>query len=320
MLSSVTRTLNQAAVSTGNTLFLADTEKVSQISTATPIAVLHKGYIATEDKKIQKYTEAGLVAVGTAVKRPTKLKLCREAGDEALYIADRAGSVYRIVPAKDTEPALLFGSISMITDMHILEKHVITVDKDSKIRITDKVHPHRIDRFVLAHSKPLLSTTVIDAQYIVSGGYDSYLSVYDTATNKTFIYDFAQKSMAPFSLETIPGLQTPSKVVNINTGGKCWVKKILADRTRLFVITETTPLIIAITRTKEGMFLVPTDLPKDLDGLSVADGEELEEGSGFLFITPKGKLYQFDKILEEISVIDTYLATDDTDIVSKYIS
>lgn len=198
-------------------------------------------YIVDGDKNIIAYDEdLNLAVVGRVQKRITQMAIEKDGGRDVLYTSDRAGNVYRTdVAGHQSETKLLFGSISMITDMLIHEDTIITSDKDNKIRVTGKSHPHVIEKFILHHTQPVTSMCILRGRYLLSGGYDTYIAAYDLAAGQaTFIDLAAPQNIRVQSKSELFGPEAGAKAVLTNKvdAGAKFIIKLVASRDRLLVL------------------------------------------------------------------------------------
>lgn len=278
--------------------------------------ILYGKYLVTEDKKIFEIEEDRAKLVSKAQKTPTSIDI----HNNEIYIADRLGSVYQIncsfEGAGETTPMYLFGSISMITNIKVTDALIVTIDKDSKIRVTDKSHPHRIKKFVLIHSKPLIALEVF-SNLIVAGGYDYYVSFYNTETGKTCIFDLVEKKIKGIE-DGLPGIEDLARIPNINMESQCIVRKILASRETLLLITNTTLLLLTVRNTEDLSAVAykgvssPLDSPI-VDGVSTEDGYEVIDEEGRLFTLALDSIKLTKKL-----VVPNYTHKVDISIANKH--
>lgn len=262
--------------------------EIRRIETPSKPVLLCGKYIATEDKRVFSLQDNELIQVGELERKPTSMCIERnkENEREALYVADRLGAVYR---REEKGFSLLFGSISMITDISILGKYLVTADKDNKIRMTRRTPPYSIEEFILMHAKPLLSTVILDDKYIISGGYDEYLSVYHTEEKEKWIYSIGEEKMKKYSCSSLPGVENTSAISNIEISSEPSVYKLLLSKDFLLMIRKTSSVLLRIAREEAAISLSPLPLPSLLH-VSAADGLSLSEENKFLLITREGDL------------------------------
>lgn len=280
--------------------------------------LVYKNYVGTEDKEIIEIREGEAKVVSRVEKTPT----CIGVHGDSMYITDRLGSVYEIknlsaLSSNPTEnaPCYLFGSISMITSIRITDDLIITADKDSKIRLTEKAYPHRIRKFVLVHSKPL-TTAEIFGDFLLAGGYDWYVSFYNMKTEKQYIFDLEDKKIK--EIETsLPGVKDLSQIPNINLESECRVRKILVCKNTALLITSTGLLLLCAEEPADIPAVsckevsIPSDTPI-LDGVSTEDGYEIIDQDGALFRFTLEKL----KPVKQLTV-PNYTHTIDISIANK---
>ncbi|KAI5171296.1 hypothetical protein NEFER03_0655 [Nematocida sp. LUAm3] len=262
--------------------------ETTRINTSSrPILVCGK-YVATEDKKVFLLQNSELVEVGELERKPTSMCIERnkENEKEVLYVADRLGAVYR---REEKGFSLIFGSISMITDINVLGKYLVTSDKDNKIRITRRVAPYSIEEFVLMHGKPLLSTVILDEKYIISGGYDEYLSVYRTDEKDKWIYAIREEKMEKYMCSSLPGIENTSAISNIEISSEPYIYKLLLSKDFLLVIRKTHFILLKISREEKSISFSPISL-SSFSNVSTVDGLSLPEENKFFLITKEGDL------------------------------
>lgn len=172
-----------------------------------------------------------------------------------LYIADRAGCVYSVLPSNTMRPEILFGSISMLTGISLTTNYIVTIDKDSKIRITHRKNPRYIEDFVMVHSRPLTSTTVVLDRYIVSGGYDAYVSIYDTIDRVTAIYDLKSGTTVKYTpvISDLPGIEDQRSIHNTTQGTpeSPSVQAITRSHNWVLILTNGKIILLEISSNKK---------------------------------------------------------------------
>lgn len=289
-----------------------------EVELGAPGVVAYRDYVVTEDKTVYQKIGDRLVPLGTTPRMVSTV--CSErATPRVLYAADRLGSVYCLGSAGRFAPKFLFGSISMITDMCITPEHIITVDKDSKIRVTKRAAPHIIEEFIMVHSRPLLGVCLIADSYLVSGGYDEYLSIYQLATKATFIYSLAEGKLQEYHRDALPGVADASSIPNINPASKCRVKKILALDNTLVLLGPEQAAVLTAAFEPAGPALTRRSVP-DLEQLAIEDGWVAESKGVGLFITQTGELFQYTPKTDQcrlLAKIATYTPGSTLAIISK---
>ncbi|KAI5190037.1 hypothetical protein NEMIN01_0822 [Nematocida minor] len=290
----------------------------STIDLNSKTVLVFDNYVVTENKEILKIEGNSVKLISRAAKTPTKIVVDKD----SMYIADRLGSVYRLdnlssLSANPAEniPVYLFGSISMITDMKIADTSIITIDKDNKIRITDKSHPYRIKKFVLVHSKPLVSVEMFK-EYIVAGGYDWYISFYNTETGRTAIFDLVEKEIKEIG-DTLPGVENPKSISNINLEAECRVRKILSFENTILIITNEAPLLLSVDSI-EDLSITCKEIENlsdsfIVDGTATADGYEIIDKTGRLFKLAPSSPKPVRKL-----IVPNYANEVDVSIANKY--
>ncbi|KAI5184321.1 hypothetical protein NEHOM01_0066 [Nematocida homosporus] len=318
MLSSVSYTLAGVWVLGQNSVLLVG-KRVDRIVLTSPGVLVHENLVVCENKQILAVVGDQLQVMGSVEKRPTKLASEVVDGEQLLYIADRAGNVYRIKPGQEEKATLLFGSISTITDLVITKDYIVTVDKDSKIRITHKEYPHRIAHFGLVHAKPILSTAIIAGRFIVSGGYDCYLSVYDLESQQASIFDLRNYTNSEFNPRLLPGIESSARIPNTQAVSESLVKKVLAVDDYLLLLTDDKPVLLSIRRLEASLELTHIPTPA-LNSLSdIQDGVTAGGKNAFILINVSGQLYQYSPNgpLTHLAKISDYTPNIDLSVASK---
>ena len=85
-------------------------------------------------------------------KRATVLVFTND--DQSILVADKAGDVHQYHVTNISLPGtLLLGHLSMLLDMVLLpsNSHVITCDRDEKIRVSNYPNTYNIETFCLGH-------------------------------------------------------------------------------------------------------------------------------------------------------------------------
>nr|CAB3264955.1 pleiotropic regulator 1 [Phallusia mammillata] len=102
--------------------------------------------------------------------------------DRCLYVADKSGDLY----AYDMEKALIsdeiepvLGHVSMLLDVAVTEKYLITADRDEKIRVSHKKMPYLIESFCLGHSEFICQLCCLNEDLILSLSGDGSAKLWD---------------------------------------------------------------------------------------------------------------------------------------------
>ena len=109
------------------------------------------------NKKLFTYNMStkALVTSKLIVKRASKIIYTND--ESTLIIADKTGDVYTLnmKDIETSEVTSLMGHLSMITDLKLTkdEKHLITSDRDEKIRISCFPNCYNIDSYLLGHKE-----------------------------------------------------------------------------------------------------------------------------------------------------------------------
>ncbi|KAI5180400.1 hypothetical protein NEOKW01_0704 [Nematocida sp. AWRm80] len=255
--------------------------------------------------------------IGTVNKRITNLIEY----NNTIYITDRLGLVYKL---EEGVPKVLFGSFSMITTIIITDKYIIISDKDSKIRISNNKYPYVIDRFIMIHSTPIVCS-ILCGNYIVSGGYDKYISLCNIDSNKIYLYYLDNESIIEYN-NSINGIDT-SRISNINNN-ECIVRKILYSNGYLVIIGKSTR-VYKIDNIFTNGTIIPILTRVNINGNTidinkysdVVDGTIMNED--IILILSSGEVLRIEIAEENIGHITTiakvegYSKSDAIEIISK---
>ncbi|KFG26751.1 uncharacterized protein NESG_00905 [Nematocida ausubeli] len=320
MLSTVTYVNSSIAILNEKTLNIHKDGVQAHIDLPSKGLLVCGCYVITETKDILVINDGAVKRIGKSHKTPTKMAI----SGSSMYIADRAGSVYELEDLEKTcmsqmegAPKHLFGSISMITDIIVSEDSIITADKDNKIRVTDRQYPHRIQSFIQVHSKPILSIATV-GKYLVAGGYDWYVSLYNTDTKEVLIFDLMQNKIERMG-KTLPGVDDPENISNINLDAESKVRKLLGNGNTLLILRNSTPILVDISKINENLEVTCTEISglSDkviIDGISMEDGFAVLDEQGFLF-----KIVPSAPAPTQILQIPNYTHKIDISIANKYL-
>lgn len=111
------------------------------------------------------------------------LKAVKPKGND--FFADKSGDVFKFDLDKN-EGQCLLGHLSMLLDVKLTldGKHILTCDRDEKIRISSYPNAYNIHNFCLGHTDFVTCIEVIDDQYIVSGSGDGTLKSWNYLQGK----------------------------------------------------------------------------------------------------------------------------------------
>jgi WD40 repeat protein len=143
--------------------------------------------LISEDKSVQVFnieTKTLLLKKYTA-KRANKIIFSYD--NNSVLVADKFGDVYQFnIHEKEIENLedhgkFLCGHVSMISDMFMTNdgKHLITSDRDEKIRISEYPKCYNIHGYCLGHDQFISNMTMLDEKYVLSSGGDPYLILWD---------------------------------------------------------------------------------------------------------------------------------------------
>jgi len=112
----------------------------------------------------------------TLAKTPTAILFDSSGG--FVLVADRAGNVtrYSVEGHGEEEGELLLGHLSMLLAMRLSPdgRHLVTADRDEKVRISRYPQTYLIEHYSLAHSS-FISALDVSSQWIFSSGGDARL-------------------------------------------------------------------------------------------------------------------------------------------------
>lgn len=106
-----------------------------------------------------------------------------------IIVADKSGDAYLFSSSKpDEDGKLLLGHLSMLLDVLVTEdnRHVITTDRDEKIRVSAFPNAYNIVSYCLGHTKFVTAIAQLprDESILVSGGGDGTLRFWDYKNGK----------------------------------------------------------------------------------------------------------------------------------------
>ncbi|KAI5165788.1 hypothetical protein NEIRO03_1571 [Nematocida sp. AWRm78] len=320
MLSTITYTNSSIIILNEKVLNIYKSGEHSQIQLQSRGVLVYDKYAITENKDILEIHNNTVEVIGKTHKIPTKITV----DNGSMYIADKSGSVYRLESLENLSknpseciPTHLFGSISMITDIIVKDGLVITADKDNKIRITEGQYPHRIQKFIQVHSKPLISMAIA-GEYLVSGGYDWYVSLYNFKSKKTFIFDLITHKTQDLG-DIFPGVDTPESISNINLECESRVKKILAYGETVVILKAESLLLTDLSKLTNDGDIPCAEMPS-LSGKPFVDGMSMKEG--YSVLDEEGTLFTFspeNPVLMKILQVPNYTHKIDISIANKYL-
>lgn len=135
---------------------------------------------------IYNVSTKSLVSSKFVIKRAAKIIYTND--ESTLLIADKTGDVYTMDMnnIETSEVKLLMGHLSMITDLKLTkdEKHLITSDRDEKIRISCFPNSYNINSYLLGHKEFVSQIEFIDETRLVSSSGDSKLILWDLQSSQ----------------------------------------------------------------------------------------------------------------------------------------
>ncbi|KND04607.1 uncharacterized protein SPPG_00324 [Spizellomyces punctatus DAOM BR117] len=145
--------------------------------------------VATETKELDVWDIGTYQKVSsrTTIKRANCLEFSRDG--ERVLCGDKFGDVYSFKSSDATDKeSLMLGHVSMLTAMAITPdgKHIITADRDEKIRVSRYPLSFDIVQFCLGHKEFVSAIHVLPfaSEILVSGGGDPFLCVWDYMNGK----------------------------------------------------------------------------------------------------------------------------------------
>jgi len=103
-----------------------------------------------------------------------------------LVAADKFGDVFRAALESPTDPKNLptiLGHMSVVLDAVLLERYIITGDRDEHIRVSRFPQSFVIEQFLLGHTA-FVSHLAVHDDILVSGGGDSFVLVWNWKTGE----------------------------------------------------------------------------------------------------------------------------------------
>ncbi|KAJ3129060.1 hypothetical protein HK098_002652 [Nowakowskiella sp. JEL0407] len=158
-----------------------------------------------QDKHLSLYNfDTKVVTTVITQKRGT----CVDFIGNKVLLADKFGDVYSYDSPSLENPKLLLGHVSIITDICVLNggTHIVTADRDEKIRVSRYPYAFEIEGFCFGHTSFITSlvTSKSNPNLLVSGGGDKclYTHVLSSTTNAPF--SILQKFSIPETISTSP--------------------------------------------------------------------------------------------------------------------
>lgn len=136
-----------------------------------------------------------LLANRTLVRAASKIRFTPK---NDIVVADRTGDVYLYSTTEpEKKPDLLLGHLSMLLDVMVTNdnKHIISADRDEKIRVSMFPNSYNIVSYCLGHTKFVTNIAELPKEgFLISGGGDGYLRIwnYKTGTEMMSI-NYAEK-------------------------------------------------------------------------------------------------------------------------------
>ncbi|KAK9765748.1 tRNA (guanine-N(7)-)-methyltransferase non-catalytic subunit trm82 [Basidiobolus ranarum] len=137
-----------------------------------------------EDKSLKIWTVSNWSCLNTrpVIKRYNAINFSTE--NDMIFVADKFGDVYKLpIDPTTGHEELLLGHVSMTTDMLLTpgNKHIITADRDEKIRVSNYPDTYNIHSFCLGHTEFVSQVRLLSfaPELLVSGGGDGMIMVWD---------------------------------------------------------------------------------------------------------------------------------------------
>jgi len=115
------------------------------------------------------------------------VKFMSSKDEVTLFIADKTGDVYTIdFNDANLEPKLLMGHLSTLLDISLTndEKHIITCDRDEKIRISQYPKSYNIETYLLGHKEFVKQIQLIENDKLLSSSGDLNLILWSFETSR----------------------------------------------------------------------------------------------------------------------------------------
>lgn len=107
-------------------------------------------------------------------KRPTAVKIIESEGYTDMVVVDKTGDAYRLLSSNEnlacsTETPVV-GHISMLLDVVLTDKYLITAERDEKIKVSIRKRPVDIHGYLLGHTQFVKSIFEVGGLLVSFGG------------------------------------------------------------------------------------------------------------------------------------------------------
>jgi len=144
----------------------------------------YEDYLAVcgDNKKLVVYHQNKLVCETILSRKASKLLFTKDGSD--LIIADKNGDIYSFkhkLKTSDNKPTLVLGHLSMLLDVQLSpsNRHILTADRDEKIRLSMFPNAYNINNFCLGHTDFVSSISLCGEKSLVSGSGDGTIRLWN---------------------------------------------------------------------------------------------------------------------------------------------
>jgi len=136
--------------------------------------------VCSERKELTVFHKQKPVSRCTLTRKASKL--CFAA--DHVIIADKNGDVYKFnfkqSQSETNKAELVLGHLSMLLDVALTpdNKHILTADRDEKIRVSQFPNGYNITNFCLGHADFVTSISLLNSELLLSGSGDGTLRVW----------------------------------------------------------------------------------------------------------------------------------------------
>ncbi|XP_041466727.1 tRNA (guanine-N(7)-)-methyltransferase non-catalytic subunit wdr4-like [Lytechinus variegatus] len=155
----------------------------------------------TDEKELTLWTTTpGWNRVWTRMVVKRCMAVTFDNSETALYVADKAGDVYRFeIGDENKESVLILGHVSMLLDVVIShdDKYILTAERDEKIRVSHLPNAYNIHTFCLGHTEFLSRLYILSSDQLISCAGDSTMMLWDYKNGKELCrtsFDWAKPS------------------------------------------------------------------------------------------------------------------------------
>lgn len=110
-----------------------------------------------------------------------------DSSETALYVADKAGDVYRFeIGDENKEHTLILGHVSMLLDVVVSpdDNLIMTAERDEKIRVSRLPNAYNIHTFCMGHTEFISRLAMLGTDHLISCAGDSTMIMWDYREGK----------------------------------------------------------------------------------------------------------------------------------------